>query len=299
MTIAETTAGRTTIIAAEPVAGAADTASYIDWPAILAGVVVASAISFILLTFGSAIGLSMTSAREGQSASLFWIAIVGGLWVLWVQLMASFAGGYLTGRMRRRTGDATEYESDIRDGSNGLVMWGLATLVAAGIAWSGLSGAANVAGQTAGAVVNAAAQAADALDPTALLVDRTLRGDADAPAVTEADREAIGRILVSAATSEQGLDAADRDYLVATVAARAGIPPEEAQARIDQVVQQATALEAEARETADRARRAAVVAAFLAAAALVVGAAAAYFAASMGGNHRDNQTVVAGWYKPW
>lgn len=271
--------------------------SYIDWPAILAGVVLASAISLVLLTFGSAIGLSMTSAEEGESASLFWIAIVGGLWLLWVHLVASFAGGYLTGRMRRRVGDATEYESDIRDGSNGLAVWGLATLVAAFIAGSGIMGAANVAGQTAAAAATVVGEAAS--EPTAMLIDRTLRGQPGAPPVSDADRDAIGRILVSAATSENGIDAGDRDYLAGVIAARAGITPEEAQARIDQVVAQAQEMEAAARDAAERARHATVVAAFLAAAALAIGAAVSYFAASMGGNHRDKQTVVEGWYRPW
>ena len=299
MSIAEQSGGSAAVIVDTSAGADNDAASYINWPAIIAGAIIASAVSFILLTFGSAIGLSMTSAQEGESASLFWIAVIGGLWILWVQIMASFAGGYLTGRMRRRIGDASEYESDVRDGSNGLVMWGLATLLAAAIAWSGILGAANVAGQTAGAAASAAVQAADALDPTEMLLDRTLRGRADAPPMSDADRQSIMRILVSAATSEQGLDQADREYLVATVAERAGIPPEEAQARIDQAVAQAQEIEAEARAAAEQARRASIVAAFLTAAALVVGAAVAYYAATLGGSHRDKQTVVEGWYRPW
>lgn len=281
---------------------AANDVSYIDWPAIFAGVVLASAVSLILLTFGSAIGLSMTSAREGESASLFWIAIVGGLWILWVQMSASFAGGYLTGRMRRRTGTGSEYESDIRDGSNGLVTWALATLVAAAIAYSGVMGVANVAGQAAGAVTAAAgttaAAVADNMDPSDLLVDRTLRGRLDAQPLSDADRAAVGRILVSAATSET-IDPADRDYLASVVAARAGISAEEAGQRIDQVVAQAREIEATAREAAEQARKASLVAAFLAAASLLIGAVVSYWAATMGGNHRDKQTVVDGWYKPW
>jgi hypothetical protein len=296
MTISETV-GRETVVVQE--AAARDsTGSYIDWPAILAGVVVASAISFVLLTFGSAIGLSMTSAREGEAGSLFWIAVVGGLWVLWVQITASLCGGYLAGRLRRRADDATEAESDIRDGSNGLVMWGLATLVAACIAVSGVMGAANVAGQTVSAAASAVGQAADVMDPSALLVDRTLRGRPDAPAVTEADRQAIGRILLAAATGDQ-MDPADRNYLVTTVASRTGLPPEEASTRVDQLVEQARAIEAQAREAAERARRASVVAAFLTAAALAIGAAVAYYAATLGGNHRDNETMLEGWYRPW
>ena len=117
--------------------------------------------------------------------------------------------------------------------------------------------------------------------------------------MSDADRQSVMRILMSAATSEQGLDQADREYLVATVAGRAGIPPEEAQARIDQAVAQAQEIEAEARAAAEQARRASIVAAFLTAAALVVGAAVAYYAATLGGSHRDKQTVVEGWYRPW
>lgn len=297
MSIAEQSGGTTAMIV--DAAGGNGSVSYINWPAIIAGAIVASAVSFILLTFGSAVGLSMTSAEEGESASLFWIAIVGGLWILWVQITASLVGGYLVGRMRPRVGDATEYESDVRDGSNGLVMWALATLIAAAIAWSGVVGAANAVGQAAGAAASATAQAADAIDPTSMLVDRTLRGRPDAPALSEADREAVMRILVSATTSEEGIDAADRDYLVGTVAARAGISLEEAQTRVDQVVAQAQELEAEARAAAERARHASIIAAFLTAAALAVGAVAAYYAATLGGNHRDKQTVVEGWYKPW
>lgn len=290
------TPGGAVVVSDEPHARSG--ASYVDWPAIFAGVVLASAISLVLLTFGSAIGLTMTSAREGQSASLFWIGVVGGLWILWVQLMASLGGGYLTGRMRRRTGDATEEESDFRDGSNGLVTWGLATLVAAGIAYSGVVGAAGVAGQAAGDAATAGGAIASAIDPSELIVDRALRGGPDAPAVSESDRAAIGRILASAATGGEP-DAADRDYLVATVAARVGISPEEASQRIDQVVAQARQIEAEARQAAEQARRASVVAAFLAAAALLVGAVAAYWAATLGGNHRDSQRMFEGWYRPW
>ena len=105
--------------------------SYVDWPAIFAGTVLASAISFVLLTFGSAIGLSMTSAYEGRGMTLFWFAIAAALWVLWVQISSFMAGGYLTGRMRRRHHDATEHESDIRDGSHGLVMWAVGVLLGA------------------------------------------------------------------------------------------------------------------------------------------------------------------------
>lgn len=276
-----------------------DPRSYLDWPAIFAGAVLAAAISLVLLTFGSAIGLSLTSAREGQSASLFWIAIVGGLWILWVQVSASIAGGYLAGRMRRRHGDATEYESDIRDGSHGVVVWAVATLAAAVLAYSGAMGTAAIVGQTAGAAASAVGQAAEPLDPNDLLVDRVLRGVPGADPVDDGTRSEVGRILLSSVTSDEGLSDADREYLTALAADRAGVSPEEAQQRIDEVVAQAQELEDDARAAAEQARRTAMVAAFLAAASLIVSAAAAYFGGTLGGNHRDKQTVVADWYRPW
>ena len=269
--------------------------SYVDWPAIFAGTVLTTAIFWVLTTFGSAVGLSLTSAYEGEGMSLFWFAIAAALWLLWVQISSFVAGAYLTGRMRRRFGDATEYESDIRDGSHGLVVWGLATLLAGVITYAGISGVGGAPDRTAQAIGGAAGEVAETLDPTALLVDRSLRGGEPAD---EATRGEINRILLSAVTDD-GLDAGDREYLVATVAARAGIPPEEAQQRVDQIVAQAQELEASARAAAERARRIAMVAAFLTAASLLVSAAAAYFGATMGGNHRDRQTVVSGWYHPW
>jgi hypothetical protein len=289
-----------TLIEETVVAPASDeTRSYIDWPAIFAGAAIAAAISLVLLTFGAALGLSLTSAHEGQSASLFWIAIVGGLWLLWVQVSASMAGGYLAGRMRRRHGDATEHESDIRDGCHGLVVWAVATLAAAVLAYSGALGTVTAVGQTAGAAASAAgatvARTVEALDPNDMLIDRALRGAPGTAATDEGTRSEVGRILLSAATSDEGMTAADREYLVTLAARRAGITPEEAERRIDEVSAQAARIEQQAREAADEARRMAMLAAFFAAASLMISAAAAYFGGTLGGGHRDRQTVVEGW----
>ena len=72
---------------------------YVDWGAIAAGVFVAVAISSVFLTFGSAIGLSMTSFRSGAAAPVAGVAIAAGLWFLWVQLSSFIGGAYLTGRI--------------------------------------------------------------------------------------------------------------------------------------------------------------------------------------------------------
>ena len=289
----------TPVIVASDATVAADNTSYIDWPAILAGTLLATAISFVLLTFGSAIGLSLTSAYEGRGMTLFWFAIAAALWVLWVQISSFMAGGYLAGRMRRRHGDATEYESDIRDGSHGLVVWALGVLLGALIAVSGVSSAVSTATQAVATAGGAAAGvAASQMDPNALLVDRFLRPGPTATEPVPADtRDEVGRILSAVGDGE--LDAGDRQYLTSTIAARAGVDEATATQRVDQLVADAKQAEAEAREAADTARRITMVVAFLTAASLLVSGAAAYFGATLGGNHRDKQSIVTGWYKSW
>ena len=91
--------------------------------------------------------------------------------------------------------------------------------------------------------------------------------------------------------TEGGLDDGDRQYLVSIVSARAGIPSEEAEQRIDQIVAQAQALEDDAREIAETARRIGMVAAFMAAASLLVSGVAAYYGATLGGKHRTSRRV--------
>jgi hypothetical protein len=289
----------TPVIVASDAAVAADNTSYIDWPAILAGTLLATAISFVLLTFGSAIGLSLTSAYEGRGMTLFWFAIAAALWVLWVQISSFMAGGYLAGRMRRRHGDATEYESDIRDGSHGLVVWALGVLLGALIAVSGVSSAVSTATQAVATAGGAAAGvAASQMDPNALLVDRFLRpGPSATEPVSTDTRDEVGRILSAVGDGE--LDAGDRQYLTSTIAARAGVDEATATQRVDQLVADAKQVEAEAREAADTARRITMIVAFLTAASLLVSGAAAYFGATLGGNHRDKQSIVTGWYKSW
>ena len=117
--------------------------SYVDWPAIFAGIVLASAIALVLLTFGSAIGLSFANFHGGSGVSPVWIGIAAASWLLWVEVSSMMCGGYLTGRMRRRVHDATEHESDVRDGAHGLIVWGGALIIGAVVAISGVGAGIN------------------------------------------------------------------------------------------------------------------------------------------------------------
>ena len=345
--------------------GAPDRNSYVDWPAIIAGIVVAVGISLVLLTFGSAIGLSFANFRAPEGVNPVWIAIAAASWLLWVQISSFMAGGYLTGRLRRRANDASEHESDVRDGAHGLLVWGGSLVLGAVIAASGLGAAANAVGSAAATLTTAASNVAGGsagglagqLDPNAYFIDTLYRpapeggedavAAAPAPAAAEtpapsasattpsatmtpaapatgaaatpmattsqttlpsssasetgsaigiADPEAVraetGRIFLNAATGE--LPEADRAYLAQLVATNTGLTSEEAQARVDEVITAMDQAKAAAAEAAETARKTAILAAFLTAASLLVSAAGAFWAAQMGGNHRDEQTVFAG-----
>lgn len=286
-----------TIIETAPVA--ADTGSYVDWPAIIAGIVLASAISLILLTFGSAIGLSFVNFRAAPDVSPIWVAIAAASWLLWVQVSSFMAGGYLTGRLRRRVDAATEHEVDVRDGAHGLLVWAGGTVIGAIIVVMGLGAAAGTVGSVASTATIAASNVADdaaaSLDPTAYFTDTLFRpaptaaGGTTVFRDTSAARAEAGRIFAAAA--DGSISAEDRTYLAQAVAANTGITEAEAATRVDQVVTAVDQAKAQAVATAEAARKSTVLGAFLTAAALLISAAGAYWAALMGGNHRDKQVA--------
>ncbi|ERM02429.1 hypothetical protein Q644_16850 [Brucella intermedia 229E] len=144
---------------------------YVDWAAIFAGATVASGVMAVLTTFASGLGLSSFSVDEGGGdISVVWL-VVTALFMI-ISMVASYMlGGYITGRMRRPAGTATRDELTVRDGLNGLVVWGgLGTIISTLLLVSAISGGAKAVGsaaetavQTAGTVAGATAQGAGQL----------------------------------------------------------------------------------------------------------------------------------------
>ncbi|WP_126116595.1 MULTISPECIES: hypothetical protein [unclassified Bosea (in: a-proteobacteria)] len=276
----------TDVVVVAPSTG--NSSSYLDWSPIIGGAVVAAAITTIMAAFGSAIGLSMVSADTSRSSGLTALAIAGGIWALWVTISACAAGGYLAGRMRRPTLDATDHERHVRDGAHGLVVWAAGALLVAMLTSSVLTGAA----KTAATGVTAAATGAGALisqqaDPLGSALDSVMRSTGSEP-VSAGEREEASRIL-SRSLASGALDPADRTYIANRLAARANISQPDAEKRIDDAYAKLNQAKETAKQAAERARRMGVITAFLTAAALLAGAAAAWFAAVLGGKHRDEE----------
>jgi hypothetical protein len=277
---------------------------YLEWGPVLAGAIAAAAISFLLLTFGSAIGLSLTSPWPNTGARLWVVALAVGWWTVVVQIGSFAAGGYLAGRMRSRWGESETDEGQFRDSAHGFMVWAVGVLIG-GLLLAWTAGAAiQTATQATATVAGGAASgatAASALQPTDYAVDLLLRGESGtaSPAAKlpgQRDdstlRAEAGRIF-AASIRNQEFSARDRDYLAGVVRERTGLPEAEAQRRVDAAMIEARDLEIKARQQADNARRAGVIAGLIAAVSLLIGCVAACMAASLGGRHRDEARTPA------
>ncbi len=271
--------------------------SSVDWGAVIAGAVIAAAISFVLFTFGAAVGLSLTSPYPAEGVSAVTSALVLGLWIVLVTVMSFLAGGYFTGLLMQRRA-AGDHESEMRDGMHGMLAWGFGVLLGAvitaftiaGPAKSGADAAANVAGATVlGADRTPVAYYAD-------LLLRTDRPEAVVPAETEARRGEVTRLLARYPSGD--VEAKDRAYLNQLVMRQTGLPEAEATARVDAALGDLRGAVARARDAAEKARKFALFLGFAIAGALAVAAAAAWWAAVQGGEHRD-QNVDLRPYVGW
>lgn len=265
-----------------PAGPARSSERYVDLSDIVSGGLVATAVSLVLFSFGSALGLSFTSAEPGEGASLRWLAIGGGLWLVWQAVTSAAAGAYFAGRMRRPIGDADADEVETRDGAHGVAVWALATLVTALLAAAGVGGAARAVGAAIGGAVDGVATVIS--ENSNYLAGVALRNDNGLP--SRESRAEVASVLTRTLTDGEVTEA-DRAYLARVVASSSNLTPTEARARVDETVATAERARDEAIEAAEQARVFALIGAFVVAASILASGAAAYFAAVLGGHHRN------------
>lgn len=254
--------------------------SYVEWGPIVAGAVAAAALSFVLLTAGAAIGLSLVSPYPSQSYGKS-AATVATAWALVVTIGSFLVGGYIAGRLRLTWGEGNPDEVEFRDGVHGFVVWSLSIMIAGMLATFAGSATTMVGPQ----VGKASVYSSDRGSLLALPVDTMLRSSQGAPAApwqsASADlRDEVTRVLVTSIAAGQ-LAAPDRTYLAHVVAHRAGVAPADAEKRVD-------AAYAEANRAVDQARKTVVMVGLVTTTALLFGLAATWYAAQRGGHHRDH-----------
>lgn len=255
--------------------------SAVSWAAIAAGGVAAAGFSLFLLQLGAGIGLSVVSPWESAPSGTT-TSVATGISLCLISIMASALGGYVAGRLRARWVGLHSDETYFRDTAHGFLAWAFATIISAVVVTSMATSLLGSA--TQGATAGAAANAGPISGNTSYYTDMLFRSDSPtAPPASpgsQASNDEVGRILTRGLTGSAGLSTADRTYVAQRVAARTGLPQDEAQRRVDTVITQA-------KTAADEARKAAAKTALWMAGALLCGALAAAFAAAEGGRERD------------
>jgi hypothetical protein len=256
---------------------------FIQWGPIVAGAVAAAALALVLHSFGAAIGVSVGSTAPTWRDASIALVLLSGIYLILVAIASYGLGGYVAGRARTRLSAGAADEVEFRDGTHGLMVWAIATLLtgllAFGVAQS-LARLSAPSGGPAGASTSVAGENIIAYD-----LDRLFRSERrSAEGDFEHTRAEAARILLTAA-GHRGMAADDRAYLARVVAGRTGLAPADAERRVDEVV-------ARARENIRRARASVVLIGFMAGAAALIGAAIAWFAAAAGGRHRDAEVAA-------
>jgi hypothetical protein len=284
----------------------------LSWSTAIAGTLAAIAVTFLIVALGSGIGLSFASPY-GSGPSTTSLTVAAAVWLVMAQAMGFATGGYLAGRLRSPAHDGIPGETTFRDAAQGFVVWAIGTVVMAALivatGYFAVDAAARAAAGVATGVASTRSETpASAAAATDYFVDLLFRpgpgtsiagaqgnsgtvgmGAAGQPTLTPDTRAEGTRILVRGMT-QGGLDDDDRAYLAQVVAARTGLPADEAQRRVATVESKARDA---VKEPADKTAKAGAYFSFWMFMSLLFGAAAATLAAMLGGQLRDAEGRLA------
>lgn len=275
----------------------------VRWGAILVGALAAIALGAMLNVLGIAIGAAGVDATGGETPTATTYGVGTGVWLALANAVALLLGGLIAARLA----DTWKRSDSVL---HGIGVWAVASLVSLAILGSAVSGAAvsavRGASSAVGTVVEGAGAAGGAalqqVDPSALAerLQRAATAPADPAAMSQEQVAAeMGDLILRRVTAGEWT-ASERTRIQLLLAASTGVPPEQAEARLQQVEAQATEqlrqAETAVREAADTAASATALASFWAFAAMALGLAAAMLGAWLGArsdDHRDRYATAA------
>jgi hypothetical protein len=258
----------------------ADSGWTLQWTPVVAGAFVACAASSILITFGTTVGLGVSSAAPSWRDASIALWVLSGIYLILLALISFGCGGYFAGRCRIPYGAGTTEQAAKRDGFHGVASWALAVILGAALA-------ALVA--TATSRPTSLTNPSSTTEPSVISpeIDHLFRAARRPPNVDLAPlRAEAGRVLMTS-SSHNGVSSDDRVYLVQLVTATTGLAGADAERRVDSVI-------SDSKRAISRARASTIILAFSVAAALLLGAVAAWAGAEAGGRHRDG-TPLSDW----
>jgi hypothetical protein len=251
----------------------------LQWTPIVAGALTACAASFIMITFGTTVGLGVSSAAPTWRDASLALWVLSGIYLVLQALVSFGCGGYLAGRCRVPYDAGSSDEAETRDGLHGIASWSLAIVLGAALAALVTMGANRTTSLT---------QPSATTEPSVLSyeIDHLFRSVRRPTNLDLSARAEAGRVLMTS-SGHSGVSSDDRAYLVQLVTATTGLTGPDAERRVDSVI-------SDARTAISRARASTIILAFSFATALLLGAAAAWAGAEAGGKHRDG-TPLSDW----
>jgi hypothetical protein len=251
----------------------------LEWSPIVLGALTASAVSSILVTFGTAVGLGVSSASPTWRDASFALWLLSGIFLMLTALASFACGGYLAGRTRSPYAPAAAEDMERRDGWHGLGSWALGVVIGAIIA-----ALVGLAANRPTALTTPPAQS----EPSVLSyeIDHLLRAPRRLPGAELAPIRAEAARILLTSSSHSGVSADDRGYLIQVVSAATGLTGADAERRVDNAI-------ADSRKAISNTRASTIILAFSLATSLLLGAAAAWAAAEIGGRHRDGMPLPA------
>jgi hypothetical protein len=247
-----------------------------SWSSILFGAIVAAALSAILVAFGAAVGLGVTSTAPTWRDASVALWMLSGLYLI-LQACVSFGiGGYLAGLTQAPVAGSDLTQAEERDGLQGLAAWAVAVIL--GVLVTAVVGAATISRSTPSTPETATSAAEPLLSYEIDRLFRLPRRPSNSADLTS-ERAQAGRILLTS-SSHAGMSSEDRSYLIQLAAGATGLAPADAERRVDTAITNSKAAIA-------RTRKSSIILAFSIAAALLLGAVVSWAAAGAGGRHRD------------
>jgi hypothetical protein len=250
-------------------------ASGVSWPAVIAGAFVAAALSLVLLSLGTGLGLSSVSPWSNDGASNSAIGTGAIVWLICNEIISSAMGGYLAGRLRTKWAVIHSDEVYFRDTAHGFLVWAVAVVMTA--AFLATAATAMVGG--AGRSRNSSSAGPD----TAIngyFVDSLFRSSHAVTADDQPVRFEASRILENALT-KQDISGPDKAYLTQLVANKTGLSQADSEQRVSTVL-------SDARQALESSRKAGAHLLLWLFVALLIGAFSASLAATIGGRQRDH-----------
>lgn len=249
----------TTVLSDDTATIVRDDPSRFSWGPVIAGAVIATAVTFFLILIGSGLGLALTSARSATATGLKTFLTLGAIYFVAAQAFGFAIGGHVAGRLMPPAVTDSEEETFKAD-AHGLAVWGLAVvfglallaLTAVSTISAGASKVATPANYWADKLLRPAATqqsslaykqfaqndvttAPDASGVSSAPVSPSLIASST-PLATLADvKDEASRILMVEAVKSENADNDDRQELIRLVSQYTGLNPTAATDRVNTV----------------------------------------------------------------